>query len=80
MFYLLDGIVEFLLEMQMIAVAQGGLVVVPPMPDAFEAAPGTAADLLVVMASGVERFGYLRQKRYDAHFIDSVDWQTARAR
>ena len=39
----------------------GDLVLVPPrMPHAFGAAPGSTADVLVLIAPGVERFGYFR--------------------
>lgn len=31
------------------------------MPHAFGATPGSTADVLVVIAAGVERFGYFRQ-------------------
>ncbi|MDP9863336.1 MULTISPECIES: cupin domain-containing protein [Streptosporangium] len=60
-FYVLDGVMEFLLGDRLVTVAGGDLVVVPPgMPHAFGAAPDSTADVLVVMTPGVERFGYFR--------------------
>lgn len=42
-------------------VGAGGLVVVPPdTVHAFGAAPGQAAELLVLLTPGVDRFGYFR--------------------
>ncbi|MFI5897022.1 cupin domain-containing protein [Actinoplanes sp. NPDC051513] len=61
-FYVLDGVMEFLLGEELVTVGAGGLLVVPPkLPHAFGAAPGVAAEVLVVIAPGVERFGYFRQ-------------------
>ena len=38
------------------------MIVVPPrMPDAFSAERGHSAELLVVIAPGIERFEYFRQ-------------------
>ncbi|MEW1584475.1 cupin domain-containing protein [Micromonospora vinacea] len=60
-FYVLGGAVAFLLGDEMVTVNAGGLLVVPPrMPHAFGAVPGSMADLLIVIAPGVERFGYFR--------------------
>ncbi|NYI04665.1 cupin domain-containing protein [Allostreptomyces psammosilenae] len=60
-FYVLDGVAQFLLDGALTTVPAGGLVVVPPgLPHAFGAAPGSTAELLVVLAPGVERFGYFR--------------------
>ncbi|MGW0480999.1 cupin domain-containing protein [Nonomuraea sp. NPDC003214] len=62
LFYVLDGVLEFLLGEEAVTVAAGGLVVVPPgLVHAFGAAPGTGAELLSVLTPGVERFGYFRQ-------------------
>ncbi|HLL32812.1 MAG TPA: cupin domain-containing protein [Streptomyces sp.] len=61
LFHVLDGTVDFLLGDRMTSVGAGGLVAVPPgMPHAFGAAPGTGADLLVVLTPGIERFDYFR--------------------
>jgi hypothetical protein len=61
LFYLVDGAMEFLLDDRVSVVEAGDLVVVPPrMPHAFGAAPGSTADVLVVIAAGVARFGYFR--------------------
>jgi mannose-6-phosphate isomerase-like protein (cupin superfamily) len=61
LFYAIDGAMEFLLDNRLSVVAAGDLVLVPPrMPHAFGAAPGSTADVLVLIAPGVERFGYFR--------------------
>lgn len=61
LFYVIDGSMEFLLDDRVSIVAPGDLVLVPPrMPHAFGAAPNATADVLVVIAPGVERFGYFR--------------------
>ncbi|MEU0335540.1 cupin domain-containing protein [Streptomyces sp. NPDC006193] len=61
MFYLLDGEAEVLTGDDVVTAARGDLIVVPPdRPHAFAAAPGSTADLLVVITPGVERFGYFR--------------------
>ncbi|MER5351704.1 cupin domain-containing protein [Kitasatospora sp. NPDC002551] len=60
-FQVLDGAAEFLLGEELVTVAAGGAVAVPPLlPHAFGAAAGSTADLLVVAAPGVRRFGYFR--------------------
>ena len=60
-FYVIDGTMEFLLDNRLSVVAAGDLVLVPPrLPHAFGATPGSTADVLVLIAPGVERFGYFR--------------------
>jgi quercetin dioxygenase-like cupin family protein len=60
-FYVIDGSMEFLLDDHVSVVEPGDLVLVPPrMPHAFGAAPNATADVLVVIAPGVERFVYFR--------------------
>ena len=45
----------------MITAGKGDLVVIPPnMAHAFATTPGHAADSLIVLAPGLERFGYFR--------------------
>ncbi|WP_336211729.1 cupin domain-containing protein [Nonomuraea sp. LPB2021202275-12-8] len=62
LFYVLAGTMEFLLGDRMVTAGAGSLIVVPPgMVHAFGASAGSAADLLVVMAPGVERFDYFRR-------------------
>lgn len=47
---------------ELITAGSGDLLVVPPTCDhAFRAAPDSAADALIVITPGVERFDYLRQ-------------------
>ncbi len=61
MFYVLDGAAEVLSGDQVLTAGPGDLVVVPPnMPHAFAAVPGSDADILIVIAPGVERFEYFR--------------------
>ncbi|MBN6033357.1 cupin domain-containing protein [Amycolatopsis sp. 195334CR] len=81
-FYVLDGVAEFVLGDEHTQVSRGDLVVVPPgLPHAFGAAPGHPTDLLVLLTPGVERFDYFRQlargeavldaDAYDVHFVSS---------
>ncbi|MFD0394871.1 cupin [Streptomyces nogalater] len=71
--YLLDGEAEVLSGDDVVTAGRGDLVIVPPdrphSPSSrlrssrgtpIAAAPGTTADLLVVIAPGVERFEYFR--------------------
>ncbi|MDO0925602.1 cupin domain-containing protein [Streptomyces sp. TG1A-8] len=61
MFFLLDGEAELLSGDVVVTARRGDLVVVPPgRPHAFAAPPGGTADLLIVIAPGVERFDYFR--------------------
>ncbi|MET9735339.1 cupin domain-containing protein [Streptomyces sp. NPDC006458] len=61
MFFLLDGAAEVLCGDDVVTAERGDLIVVPPgRPHAFAAAPGSTADLLVVITPGVERFEYFR--------------------
>ncbi|MDN0199593.1 cupin domain-containing protein [Streptomyces sp. S.PNR 29] len=61
MFFLLDGEAEVLSGDDIVTAERGDLVIVPPgRPHAFAAAPGSAADLLIVITPGVERFEYFR--------------------
>ncbi|WP_311923044.1 cupin domain-containing protein [Microbispora sp. H10836] len=62
LFYVLQGAAEILTGDRVLTAEQGDLVVVPPRAvHAFAAAPGTEADLLVVVTPGIERFEYFRQ-------------------
>ncbi len=61
LFYVLGGTVQILTGDQVVTAAAGDVAVVPPdMAHAFAAAPGHAAELLIVLAPGIERFGYFR--------------------
>ncbi|MGJ5753192.1 quercetin dioxygenase-like cupin family protein [Streptomyces puniciscabiei] len=61
MFFLLDGEAELLSGDDVVTARRGDLVIVPPdRPHAFAAAPGSPADILIVIAPGVERFAYFR--------------------
>ncbi|WP_031512364.1 cupin domain-containing protein [Streptomyces sp. NRRL F-5123] len=61
MFYVLDGAAQFLSGDEAVTAETGDLVIVPPgRPHAFAAAPGSDADLLIVITPGVERFEYFR--------------------
>lgn len=61
LFYLLDGTAQLLSGEQIVTAERGDLVVVPPrLTHAFRAAPGENAEILIVIAPGVERFEYFR--------------------
>ncbi|GHB66842.1 cupin [Streptomyces viridiviolaceus] len=61
MFFMLDGEALLLSGEDVLTAERGDLVVVPPnRPHAFAAAPGADADILIVLAPGVERFEYFR--------------------
>jgi mannose-6-phosphate isomerase-like protein (cupin superfamily) len=62
MFYVLDGAVQVLSGTDIVTAESGDLIVVPPkLAHAFAAARGKSADLLIVIAPGVERFEYFRK-------------------
>jgi mannose-6-phosphate isomerase-like protein (cupin superfamily) len=62
MFYVLDGVVKVLSGSGIVRAEQGDVIVVPPrLPHAFSAERGTGAEILIVIAPGVERFEYFRQ-------------------
>ena len=61
LFYVLDGELHILTGDRVVTAGKGDLVVVPPnKAHAFATAPGHAADILIVIAPGLERFGYFR--------------------
>ncbi|KAA8877406.1 cupin domain-containing protein [Nocardia colli] len=61
-FYVLDGIMEFLVDGELSAVRKGGLVVVPPgTVHAFGASADGPAEFLAVLTPGIVRFEYFRQ-------------------
>lgn len=62
MFYVLDGSLRVLSGSDILSAEAGDVIVVPPrMPHAFSTHRGSKADLLIVIAPGVERFEYFRQ-------------------
>lgn len=61
LFYVLDGTVQLLSGEQIVTAERGDLVIVPPnLAHAFGAARGENAEILIVIAPGVERFEYFR--------------------
>jgi mannose-6-phosphate isomerase-like protein (cupin superfamily) len=61
LFYVISGAAEMLTGERVVAAAEGDLAVVPPgTVHAFAAAPGSDADLLIILTPGVERFEYFR--------------------
>jgi hypothetical protein len=95
----LDGAVRVLSGSEIVEAEQGDVIVVPPrMPHAFSTQRGTKAELLIVIAPGVERFEYFRQltrigcgeeppeslhkvqEIYDTYFLNSPEWEAARAK
>ncbi|MEU0399431.1 cupin domain-containing protein [Streptomyces sp. NPDC006197] len=74
LFYVLDGVMRFTLDGRTATVAAGGLVSVPPgTPHSFGAAPGSTAELLVVLTPGVDRFGYFRTLGRVQHGLETFD-------
>ncbi|MGW4850820.1 cupin domain-containing protein [Streptomyces sp. NPDC004288] len=74
LFYVLEGALRFTLDGGTTTVAAGGLVSVPPgTPHSFGAAPGSAAELLVVLTPGVDRFGYFRSLGRVQHGLETFD-------
>jgi uncharacterized RmlC-like cupin family protein len=62
MFYVLGGVAEFLSGDDILSAGPGDVIVVPPrIRHAFSAASGSTAELLIVIAPGVERFEYFRK-------------------
>jgi mannose-6-phosphate isomerase-like protein (cupin superfamily) len=62
MFYVLDGSVQVLSGTDIVEASRGDLIVVPPLvAHAFAAARGHSAEMLIVIAPGIERFEYFRE-------------------
>jgi mannose-6-phosphate isomerase-like protein (cupin superfamily) len=62
MLYILDGRVQVLSGTDIVTVEAGDVIVVPPrMAHAFAAERGSNAEILIVIAPGVERFEYFRK-------------------
>jgi mannose-6-phosphate isomerase-like protein (cupin superfamily) len=61
LFYILDGELQILTGEKVVTAGRGDLVVVSPnMAHAFATTSGHAADVLIVQAPGLPRFGYFR--------------------
>jgi mannose-6-phosphate isomerase-like protein (cupin superfamily) len=61
MFYILDGRVQVLSGEDIVTAEAGDVIVVPPrLPHAFAAQRSSSAEILIVIAPGVERFEYFR--------------------
>ncbi|MFG6191867.1 cupin domain-containing protein [Nonomuraea sp. JJY05] len=61
LFYVLGGAAQVLAGDEVLTLEEGDMAVVPPnVAHAFAAAPGSEADLLIVITPGVERFEYFR--------------------
>ena len=61
LFYVVSGAAEMLAGERVLTAREGDLIVVPPgTAHAFAAAPGSDADLLIILTPGVERFEYFR--------------------
>jgi quercetin dioxygenase-like cupin family protein len=62
MFYVLDGAVKLLSGAEIVRAEAGDVIVVPPgLAHAFAAEHGSGAEILIVIAPGVERFEYFRK-------------------
>lgn len=74
LFYILDGIATFAIDGEITTATAGSLVAIPPsVPHAFGAAPGSTADLFIVLTPGIERFEYFRQLGRIQHGRASFD-------
>jgi len=74
LFYVLGGRVQILTGERVVTADHGDVAVVPPnMAHAFGAAPSHPAELLIVLAPGIERFGYFRLLERLARGEASVD-------
>ncbi|MFE6787544.1 cupin domain-containing protein [Streptomyces sp. NPDC057680] len=61
LFHVLEGVMWFDVDGRTTTVTAGGLVSVPPgVPHSFGAVPDATAELLSVLAPGVDRFEYFR--------------------
>lgn len=61
LFFLLSGELRVLTGDTVVTLREGDVAAVPPLtPHAFSATPGSGADLLIVVAPGIERFDYFR--------------------
>ncbi len=61
LFCVFDGELQILTGDRVVTAGKGDLVVVPPdMAHAFATTHGHTADFLIVLAPGLERFGYFR--------------------
>ncbi|HEY1920678.1 MAG TPA: cupin domain-containing protein [Streptosporangiaceae bacterium] len=61
LFFIVGGALDLLVGSKIITARPGDFLVVPPRCDhAFRTHPGHAADALIVITPGVERFSYLR--------------------
>jgi mannose-6-phosphate isomerase-like protein (cupin superfamily) len=61
LFYVLGGSVQILTGDKVVTAGEADVAVIPPnMAHAFAASPGSQAELLIVQAPGIERFGYFR--------------------
>lgn len=61
LFYILDGKARVLAGQEIVTLQAGDVAAVPPLtPHAFAAAPGHTAELLIIVAPGIQRFEYFR--------------------
>ncbi len=61
LFFVIDGALDVLAGEHVVSASRGDLLVVPPgLAHAFAARPGSAADALIVITPGIERFDYFR--------------------
>ncbi|MDX6227827.1 MAG: hypothetical protein QOI76_1217 [Frankiales bacterium] len=89
MLYVVSGELQVLAGDAVTTLLAGDVAVVPPgLPHAFAAAEGSAAETLLVMAPGIDRFEYFRQltgmtsfpppeefqEQFDNWFLQSDAW------
>jgi quercetin dioxygenase-like cupin family protein len=90
MLYVVSGELQVLAGETVTTLLAGDVAVVPPgLPHAFAAGEGSAAEALLVMAPGIDRFEYFRQmtamasfpppeefqEQFDNWFLHSEVWQ-----
>ena len=74
LFYALNGEMDVLAADEILRASHGDLIVIPPMlPRAFSATARQGAELLVVIAPGVDRFGYFGHLESLAHGTATIE-------
>src|SRR3954466_3344205 len=73
-FYVVRGLVRFLIGNDVVVIGEGDLAVVPPpLTHAFEVAPHSDAELLIAITPGIERFEQWRQIARVLNGLESPD-------
>lgn len=60
-FYVLEGVLEMVIDGETMMLRQGDYAVIPPeVPHSFGATPETGADVFITLVPGIDRFEYFR--------------------